>query len=104
MRDKLESLMLDYEQEYNSFVFDRGRLADYLIANGVTFAEDNNVPTKWIPVSERLPTADDADRIGRVWAVHKGELPKAWHYTLIQDYAKFFTHWMPLPEPPEEGE
>ena len=26
--------------------------ANHLIANGVTFAEDTNVPTKWIPVSE----------------------------------------------------
>ena len=30
-------------------------IADALIANGVTFAEDNNVSTKWIPVSERSP-------------------------------------------------
>ena len=29
--------------------------ADHLIANDVTFAEDNNVPSKWIPVTERLP-------------------------------------------------
>lgn len=29
--------------------------ADYLISHGLTFAEDNNVPRKWIPVSERLP-------------------------------------------------
>jgi len=36
MKDRLESLMLDYELAYNSFVFDRGRLADYLIAHGVT--------------------------------------------------------------------
>ena len=30
-------------------------IADHLIANGVTFATDNNVGSKWIPVSERLP-------------------------------------------------
>ena len=29
--------------------------ADHLIANGVTFAEDNNVPSKWISVKDRLP-------------------------------------------------
>ena len=46
MKDRLESLMLDYELAYNSFVFDRGRLADYLIAHGVTFATDNNVRSK----------------------------------------------------------
>lgn len=30
-------------------------VADYLIDNGVTFATDNNVGSKWIPVTERLP-------------------------------------------------
>lgn len=30
-------------------------IADYLIANGVTFATDNHVGGKWIPVTERLP-------------------------------------------------
>jgi hypothetical protein len=34
------------------------RVADHLIANGVTFAEDNNVPSKWIPVTERLPESE----------------------------------------------
>ena len=29
-------------------------MADHLIANGVTFATDNNVGT-WIPVTDRLP-------------------------------------------------
>ena len=162
MKDRLESLMLDYELAYNSFVFDRGRLADYLIAHGVTFATDNNVRSKglvdlatikkaikpkadstlnnmkkadliyyirclennyntavwfnenqaryveslklpkWIPVSERRPTAEDANKVGRVWAVLKGEHPKIWHYILVRDHPEDFTHWMPLPEPPEE--
>lgn len=35
--------------------YDVDILADHLIANGVTFATDNNVGGKWIPVSERLP-------------------------------------------------
>lgn len=30
-------------------------VADYLLDNGVTFANDNNVGSKWIPVTERLP-------------------------------------------------
>jgi hypothetical protein len=30
-------------------------MADHLIANSVTFAEDNNVPGKWISVKDRLP-------------------------------------------------
>ena len=32
-----------------------GDLINLLLANGVTFATDNNVGGKWIPVTERLP-------------------------------------------------
>lgn len=34
-------------------------IANHLIANGVTFATDNNVGGKWIPVTERLPQEDE---------------------------------------------
>lgn len=36
-------------------------IADHLIANGVTLAEDNNVLSKWIPVTERLPDKDGCE-------------------------------------------
>lgn len=32
--------------------------ANHLIANGVTFETDNNVGSKWIPVTDRLPDAE----------------------------------------------
>lgn len=35
--------------------YTNGEIADHLIAHGVTFAEDNNVPSKWISVNDRLP-------------------------------------------------
>lgn len=78
-----------------------------LVANGVTFAEDNNVPNKWFSVKERLPLdyqervlvkirnfddiighpAVDTDRYicGSGWVRWNGHV----------------THWMPLPEPPK---
>lgn len=34
-RERLIELLLDFEGEFNSFVFDRERLADYLIAHDV---------------------------------------------------------------------
>ena len=61
MRDKLIEIL---QQKYDHYCDQCGvnkathyieNLADYLIAHGVTFATDNNVPCKWIPVSERLP-------------------------------------------------
>ena len=56
-RKKLIELLKDsFEEQYSK----RGLLtaphtADLLIANGVTIATDNNVGSKWIPVTERLP-------------------------------------------------
>ena len=82
-------------------------LADYLLANGVTFATDTKVGDKWISVEERLPEEDVV-----VMCRHKArEYPlflrwnegglcwedNAWIYG-----AGPITHWMPLPEPPKE--
>lgn len=103
----------------------RQNIADHLIANGVTFATDNNVgdkltptakdtnvPSKWIPVTERLP-----DRDGQYLCnYHFGE-HRAMTFTRVLDYyatdkvphfqhtlgdiTMKVTHWMPLPEPPK---
>ena len=99
-------------------------VADYLLDNGVTFAKDNNVPSKWIPVAERLP------EVGGCYLValkYKYDFEK--EYTYDTDVATFHfgydrryidgqwntyvdwdegqqylhvTHWMPLPEMPKE--
>lgn len=90
------------------------RLADHLIANGVTVQE-------WIPVTERLPEDDlpkDTDRkqIRCLVATDKGTVkarvrqryqtkkngrwclsPWEWNKNLFARP----THWMPLPEPPK---
>lgn len=87
------------------------RLADALIANGVTFAEDNNVPTKWIPVSESLPEwlgyylctvikpVRGGGYIRSMELVYYDVSIKCWE---CEDM--IITHWMPLPEPPKEDE
>lgn len=54
-------------------------------------------PVKWIPVTERLP--------------ENGELVLAWSESLrdlgmgvLEEFEPTqVTHWMPLPEPPEDG-
>lgn len=60
--------------------------------------------TRWIPCSERLPerkgyylTADKPENVGAYVNVHKFS---------AGTFHGFFpiTHWMPLPEPPEEEE
>lgn len=91
-----------------------GKQADHLIANGVTVQ-------RWIPVSESLPeramslagkrTCIDSDEVlvyvGRYSQVL---VAKYWHDEAVweeafQDLTVYgVTHWMPLPEPPKEGE
>ncbi len=99
-------------------------LANRLIANGVTFAKDNNVgdklsptdkdnnvPSKWISVKDRLPKKNGQ----YLCNYHFGEYPKM-TFTQVLDYyatdivphfqhtlgdgSMKVTHWMPLPEPP----
>ncbi len=78
-------------------------IADHLLANGVTFATDNNVGGKWIPVTERLPK-DEAN----ILVCHKNGFvtTNAWLGThwWFKNEKNPITHWMPLPEPPKEGE
>lgn len=80
--------------------------ADFLIANGATFATDNNVG-HWIPVTERLPENDLEDVLA-----FDGISCCLISFTRTDIYGKKYfvigrndiTHWMPLPEPPKEGE
>ncbi len=46
-------------------------VADHLIANGVTVQ-------KWIPVTERLPTREDANETESILAIHKEERRGRW--------------------------
>ena len=102
-------------------------LADHLIANGVTFATDNHVGGKWIPVTERLPEEDGSylcfsQYCGSGWCAVRGfakdgrkkdeyDFQRRWKnvwYDYDSEYGycviDSITHWMPLPEPPKEGE
>lgn len=105
-----------------------GIIADHLLANGVTFATDNNDGGKWIPVTERVPEDDeklhffDDGRLRCVTVLAYTEygrtIPK--NRLLVRPTGNEFldtqvtdgwiwasgteevTHWMPLPEPPKE--
>lgn len=57
---------------------------------------------RWIPVTERLPTKEDADRFGRVFAVDKDKRMNDTNWRVVNWYHETFSHWMPLPDAPME--
>ena len=73
------------------------------------FAKDNNVPSKWIPVTERLPEEDvlvlcigakGGMFLGYPRFVYKDD---GFAYTRVPNArgSRHATHWMPLPEAPK---
>lgn len=84
------------------------RLADYLLANGVTFAKDINFPSKWISIEDELPES----LVPVLVCDTNGDVSVTWHYSHYghpfnigpNDLFRFpITHWMPLPEAPKEN-
>ena len=57
---------------------------------------------QWIPVTERLPQKEDAKVIdGYIIGILKGRKPNIMRWVEVASYPHYFTHWMPLPEPPK---
>lgn len=122
-REKLIELLHNFYLDYNGYICDGcgtqvaeqvcGTIADHLIANGVTIskmetvAKDNNVPSKWIPVTERLPEHGEVvlvfgSRGGVYTAVfNKPGQYRGWHKLNSKSHYCDPTHWMPLPQPPK---
>ncbi len=111
MREKLIELL---ERAFDSFIDDpycipdEREFADHLIANGVTFAEDINVPSKWISVKDRLPS-DNGKYLCHIFDSSLNNL--SFMAMVYYDRGNFITqsscvtdcvtHWMPLPDPPK---
>ena len=68
-------------------------VADYLLDSGVTVQ-------RWIPVTERKPTAADADAKGKVFAYSKEGTANAHGWWFVATSPTIFTHWMPPPQAP----
>ena len=71
-------------------------------AGGVDVGKRNAL--KWIPIVERFPTEIDGDPTGCVLAIEISDtFARRWEIEAIHRCPGYFTHWMPLPEPPKEG-
>ena len=71
---------------------DMRKVADHLIANGVTVQE-------WISVKDRLPNTDE-----KCLLCMEGRITKYRWVTIgyfHTNYDEYVTHWMTLPEPPK---
>lgn len=110
MREKL----IDIVEYYADFLdWDRKEaIVDGIIA---TFAKDNNVTSKWIPVTEKLPEqsgkyivcSERKIKVGN-WERMEKNVYQAKYYVYPtgchwgqRDKGKHITHWMPMPEVPK---
>lgn len=73
-----------------------GKIADHLLANGVTVQ-------KWIPVSDMLPRFMQIVLVTNGKYVYKAALntKNKWIGDYINSMTFKATHWMPIPEPPK---
>ena len=83
------------------------KIADHLIANGVTFAKDTDAHSKWISVEERFPDEREVVMCWHKAHVHPifckwDESNLCWDNDCWTFGIGLITHWMPLPRPPRE--
>ena len=78
-------------------------IAERLIANGVTIQ-------RWIPVTERLPdtqvevlTYSECNGVRSAALLAANDKTAMWYLCRTDKLSIAVTHWMPLPEAPEEG-
>ena len=104
MREKLIELLESVPQPeniYGQVPIGVCRIADHLIANGVTIQ-------KWIPVTERLPERREDVLLCRKFWNEIQNPQMGWYndvsgewFDLSNRVIHKVTHWMPLPEPPK---
>ena len=110
-REKLMDILIDAKRTELEDVPYSEWLVDCLLANGVTFAKDMDVPSKWISVEDRLPKLEKhkISKVVLAWSQEHGRCftfrydngnGERWFSGEVEQ--PDFTHWMPLPEPPKE--
>ena len=102
VREKLVELLEEAEGLVNNDYPTLEQMSDHLIANGVTFAIDNNVGCKWISVEERLPKCDVDVLTLRETGMYVESYCEQFGWLYDEESLGWrVTRWMPLPEPPK---
>jgi hypothetical protein len=92
LTNRIDTLLFDTAQRHDAWVD--------ALENKINSLEAER---RWIPVEERLPTKEDADRYGYVlwWSEDEVALPVArywyWDFTGVPKYQ--LTHWQRITQP-----
>lgn len=102
--DKLrEAVITDYYEHFTGcHDTDQIALID-MVCDDIEEAPTIEVP-RWIPVTERLPTDEDANEYGYVLGFDKNENYAIWHKSHFENHPEWFTHWTNLLDAPKDGE
>lgn len=95
----MQNKRLTYKQSIDGYT-DVGLCEGVTIDEAICKLADYEEAERWIPVTERLPTEEDAIDGGFVFAnTEKRVIIALW--SDVCRFSEFVTHWMPLPEPPK---
>lgn len=104
VREKLGHCVMTHEMVFPEV---QDAIADAAKNDFIELAKGNEAPTvgEWVSVKDRLPEKNGDyityDRDGTVWPHFFTASSKVWEDALGFS-TELVTHWMPLPEPPEE--
>ena len=98
LRKEIEwkDMVVALAQREQAKALDAADLIDRLTAENAALREKQ----RWIPVTERLPQVDG----NYIVCTAHSSVTKVRFDPEIGRFQRIFTHWMPLPEAPKEGE
>ena len=74
--------------------------AKKLVEHGVTIVPDTNVGNKWVKTSERIPTKEDADKLGQV-LVYIDITDVVYNTFWCNVEPEIHAYWRKMPGPPK---
>lgn len=103
----MDGLLMETKQIINGLLDMADRVADQsagrIMKQAAKRLEELDQEQKWIPVTERLPTAEDGNEDGEVLVYHPSSgLYEGMYWNDVSIHRKLLSHWMPLPEAPKE--